>query len=150
MVVCKPEVSTYSFVGTEEYLAPEVIGTEGHSSEVDWWCFGILIYELLFGTTPFKGLRRDQTFQNILFAPLIFPNSPNVSTLCIDLIKRLLIKDRKQRLGSRGGAEEIKSHPYFSNINWALVRNQPPPYIVKLQDTQIGQIPVMVENALLK
>ena len=49
-------------LGTEEYLAPEVIGTEGHSYQVDWWTLGILMYELLCGVSPFKGARRENTF----------------------------------------------------------------------------------------
>ena len=85
---------------------------------------------MLFSTTPFKGLRRDQTFRNILTAPLMFPNSPPVSGLCIDLVTRLLHKDPKKRLGSRGGAEEIKSHPYFKDVKWALLKNLRPPYTV--------------------
>lgn len=63
---CIADFRTNSFVGTEEYIAPEVIKGCGHTSAVDWWTLGILIYEMLYGTTPFKGKNRNATFANIL------------------------------------------------------------------------------------
>ncbi|XP_062008285.1 serine/threonine-protein kinase UCNL-like [Rosa rugosa] len=55
-----------SFVGTEEYVSPEVVRGEGHEFTVDWWALGILTYECLYGTTPFKGKSRKETFRNVL------------------------------------------------------------------------------------
>jgi protein-serine/threonine kinase len=75
---CIADFRTNSFVGTEEYIAPEVIKGNGHTSAVDWWTLGILIYEMLYGTTPFKGRNRNQTFQNILKEEVSFPEGPNV------------------------------------------------------------------------
>lgn len=63
---CIANFRTNSFVGTEEYIAPEVIKGNGHTSAVDWWTLGILMYEMLFGTTPFKGKNRNATFANVL------------------------------------------------------------------------------------
>jgi serine/threonine protein kinase len=62
----EPQMRTNSFVGTEEYLSPEVIQGNSHGAAVDWWSLGILIYELTYGTTPFKGQRRSETFANIV------------------------------------------------------------------------------------
>ena len=79
---CIANFRTNSFVGTEEYIAPEVIKGCGHTSAVDWWTLGILVYEMLFGTTPFKGKNRNQTFANILRDEVPFPESssaPQVS-----------------------------------------------------------------------
>ena len=79
---CINNFRTNSFVGTEEYIAPEVIKGCGHTSAVDWWTLGILIYEMLYGTTPFKGKNRNATFANILRDEVPFPEgsgSPNVS-----------------------------------------------------------------------
>ena len=79
---CINNFRTNSFVGTEEYIAPEVIKGCGHTSAVDWWTLGILIYEMLYGTTPFKGKNRNATFANILREEVPFPEgsgSPNVS-----------------------------------------------------------------------
>jgi protein-serine/threonine kinase len=70
---CIANFRTNSFVGTEEYIAPEVIKGCGHTSAVDWWTLGILIYEMLFGTTPFKGKNRNATFANILRDDVPFP-----------------------------------------------------------------------------
>ncbi len=61
-----PDLVTNSFVGTAEYIAPEVITGFGHSSAVDWWTFGILIYEMLFGRAPFQGTNRDEIFKKIM------------------------------------------------------------------------------------
>jgi protein-serine/threonine kinase len=79
---CIANFRTNSFVGTEEYIAPEVIKGCGHTSAVDWWTLGILIYEMLYGTTPFKGKNRNATFANILSREVDFPEgsgSPQVS-----------------------------------------------------------------------
>lgn len=70
---CIADFRTNSFVGTEEYIAPEVIQGCGHTSAVDWWTLGILIYEMLYGTTPFKGKNRTTTFSNILRNEVPFP-----------------------------------------------------------------------------
>lgn len=71
---CIADFRTNSFVGTEEYIAPEVIKGSGHTSAVDWWTLGILIYEMLYGTTPFKGKNRNATFANILHEDIPFPD----------------------------------------------------------------------------
>lgn len=79
---CIANFRTNSFVGTEEYIAPEVIKGCGHTSAVDWWTLGILIYEMLYGTTPFKGKNRNATFANILRDEVPFPEgsgAPNIS-----------------------------------------------------------------------
>lgn len=60
-------------MGTEEYLPPEIVAGTGHAAAADWWSFGILIYELMYGFTPFRGARRDDTFENILKRQLVFP-----------------------------------------------------------------------------
>nr|AML77182.1 putative LOV domain-containing protein [Pseudoneochloris marina] len=131
MLVGEPDVRTNSFVGTEEYLSPEVIMGTTHGPAVDWWSLGILIYELVYGTTPFKGQRRGDTFENIMKKAVSFPADPPVSAACQDLVTKLLVRDEKQRLGSRYGAEEIKKHAFFKDIDWQLLRNEPAPYIPK-------------------
>ncbi|KXZ43472.1 hypothetical protein GPECTOR_89g492 [Gonium pectorale] len=105
---------------------------------VDWWSLGILIFELLYGTTPFRGARRDETFENIIKAPLRFPAKPAVSDECRDLIEKLLVKDVPRRLGTRAGANEIKAHPWFKSINWALLRNEAPPYVPRRASKNAG------------
>ncbi|KAG9448489.1 hypothetical protein H6P81_008454 [Aristolochia fimbriata] len=118
-----------SFVGTHEYLAPEIIGGDGHGSAVDWWTFGIFLYELLHGTTPFKGAGNRATLINVMGQPLRFPESPVVSGVAQDLIRGLLVKDPQRRIAYKRGATEIKQHPFFDGVNWALVRSNMPPII---------------------
>ncbi|XP_024963803.1 serine/threonine-protein kinase AGC1-7-like [Cynara cardunculus var. scolymus] len=122
-------VRSMSFVGTHEYLAPEIIRGEGHGSAVDWWTFGIFLYELLHGTTPFKGQGNRATLFNVVGQPLRFPDSPQVSHMARDLIKGLLVKEPQKRIAYRRGATEIKQHPFFEGVNWALVRSAHPPHV---------------------
>ncbi|PSR95568.1 Serine/threonine-protein kinase [Actinidia chinensis var. chinensis] len=128
-----------SFVGTHEYLAPEIIKGEGHGSAVDWWTFGIFLYELLFGKTPFKGSGNRATLFNVVGQPLRFPESPVVSFAARDLIRGLLVKEPQHRLAYKRGATEIKQHPFFDGVNWALIRCASPPEIPK--PVEIAQIP---------
>ncbi|KAF5733558.1 AGC kinase 1.5 [Tripterygium wilfordii] len=122
-------VRSMSFVGTHEYLAPEIIRGEGHGSAVDWWTFGIFLYELLHGTTPFKGQGNRATLFNVVGQALRFPESPQVSFVARDLIRGLLVKEPHKRIAYKRGATEIKQHPFFEGVNWALVRSAMPPHI---------------------
>ncbi|EJT51219.1 serine/threonine-protein kinase nrc-2 [Trichosporon asahii var. asahii CBS 2479] len=126
---CIADFRTNSFVGTEEYIAPEVIKGCGHTSAVDWWTLGILIYEMIFATTPFKGPNRNATFSNVLKTDVTFPDDKHVSNNCKSLIKKLLIKDEHKRLGSSAGASEVKQSKWFTNISWGLLRHMTPPII---------------------
>ncbi|KAJ6848031.1 serine/threonine-protein kinase D6PKL1-like [Iris pallida] len=134
------DARSMSFVGTHEYLAPEIIKGEGHGSAVDWWTFGIFLYELLFGKTPFKGSGNRATLFNVVGQPLRFPESPMVSFSARDLIRGLLVKEPQHRLAYKRGATEIKQHPFFEGINWALIRCASPPEIPK--PVEIERLPV--------
>jgi len=123
-----------SFVGTEEYIAPEVIKGDGHNSTVDWWTFGILLYEMLYGKTPFKGTNQKETFSNILNKKLSFPDEPVVSKEAKNLIKSLLNADPKKRLGGKIGAADLRDNPFFKGINWPLIRNTDPPVKPQLKN----------------
>ncbi|GLU02441.1 hypothetical protein SLE2022_196910 [Rubroshorea leprosula] len=127
--VAEPMRASNSFVGTEEYIAPEIITAAGHTSAVDWWALGILLYEMLYGYTPFRGKTRQRTFANVLQKDLKFPKSTPVSLHVKQLMCSLLNKDPKNRLGTREGANEVKRHPFFKDINWALVRSMNPPQL---------------------
>ncbi|XAR60111.1 Non-specific serine/threonine protein kinase [Bertholletia excelsa] len=123
------DVRSMSFVGTHEYLAPEIVSGEGHGSAVDWWTLGIFIFELLYGVTPFKGLDNELTLANIVARALEFPKEPTVPAAVKDLIQQLLVKDPARRMGSTTGASAIKHHPFFQGINWALLRCTSPPFV---------------------
>ncbi|QDZ21047.1 serine/threonine protein kinase [Chloropicon primus] len=117
-----PRLRSTSFVGTDEYIAPEIIACRGYTSSVDWWSVGIFIYELVYGVTPFASKNRNECFKRIVEEEVSFPQDPIVSGACKDIIRKLLDKDASSRLGSTYGASEIKSHPFFEKIQWALLR----------------------------
>ncbi|GAB2214696.1 hypothetical protein Droror1_Dr00019058 [Drosera rotundifolia] len=125
--LAEPMRASNSFVGTEEYIAPEIISGAGHTSAVDWWALGILLYEMLYGYTPFRGKTRQKTFTNVLQKDLKFPKSIEVTLQAKQLMHRLLQRVPQKRLGSKEGANEIKRHPFFHGVNWALIRNTSPP-----------------------
>nr|AML78078.1 putative LOV domain-containing protein [Begonia sp. BC-2016] len=125
--VAEPVSHSNSFVGTEEYIAPEIITGAGHTSAIDWWTLGILLYELLYGRSPFRGKNRQKTFSNIMHKELTFPSSIPASLQARQMINALLQRDPAARLGSQTGANEIKQHPFFREINWPLIRCMTPP-----------------------
>nr|ABK22520.1 unknown [Picea sitchensis] len=106
----------HSFVGTEEYVAPEILWGKGHGIAVDWWAFGVLLYEMVYGKTPFKGCNRKETFYNILCKEP--PQLSEHSSPLKDLLRRLLVKEPTLRLGFNSGAQEIKNHEFFEGVRW--------------------------------
>nr|GEV70153.1 serine/threonine-protein kinase UCN-like [Tanacetum cinerariifolium] len=116
-----------SFVGTEEYLSPEMVRGDGHEFGVDWWAVGILAYEMLYGSTPFRGKNRKDTYERIV---AMQPKFNGKSTPLKDFITKLLDKDPTRRLGYRRGACEIKEHPFFVGLRWDMLTEVVrPPYI---------------------
>ncbi|XP_028769666.1 serine/threonine-protein kinase OXI1-like [Neltuma alba] len=112
-----------SFVGTEEYVAPEVISGKGHNFGVDWWSLGVVLYEMLYGTTPFTGQNRKETFYRILTKE---PELTGEKTPLRDLIAKLLEKDRDRRIDLEG----IKGHDFFKGVQWdSVLQVARPPYI---------------------
>ncbi|KAK9141357.1 hypothetical protein Scep_011038 [Stephania cephalantha] len=112
-----------SFVGTEEYVSPEIISGTGHDSAVDRWGLGVVMYEMLYGRTPFRGTNRSETFYRILTKEPELVGDP---TALRDLIRKLLEKDPAMRISM----EEIKGHEFFKGLDWdSVVRISRPPYI---------------------
>lgn len=140
-LVAEPtDARSNSFVGTHEYLAPEIITGEGHGAAVDWWTFGIFLYELLYGRTPFKGVNNEETLANVVVQTLNFPDTPLVSFQARDLISGLLVKEPENRLGSEKGAADIKQHPFFEGLNWALIRCAIPPEVPEFCDFEVPNL----------
>lgn len=126
-----------SFVGTEEYMAPEIITGAGHEFAVDWWALGVLCYEMLYGRTPFKGNNRKETFHKILAMQPEFVGKPDSLT---DLIGKLLKKDPTRRLGYQRGASEIKEHEFFRGLKWDLLTEVlRPPFLPSRDETEITE-----------
>ncbi|XP_073144058.1 protein kinase PINOID-like [Henckelia pumila] len=122
-----------SFVGTHEYVSPEVAAGRPHGNAVDWWAFGVFIYEMIYGRTPFGGAKNEATLRNITKQPLAFPDEWRCGASeahARGLISGLLNKDPDRRLGSKRGASEVKTHPFFKGLNFALIRSVAPPSTV--------------------
>uniref|UniRef100_A0A4W4FVV1 non-specific serine/threonine protein kinase n=1 Tax=Electrophorus electricus TaxID=8005 RepID=A0A4W4FVV1_ELEEL len=111
------ENKAYSFCGTVEYMAPEVVNRRGHTHSADWWSYGVLMYEMLTGTLPFQGKDRKETMTMILKAKLGMP--PFLSSEAQSLLRNLFKRNPSNRLGAGpDGVEEIKRHQFYASIDW--------------------------------
>jgi len=123
------ESQAYSFCGTVEYMAPEVVNRKGHSFSADWWSFGVLMFEMLTGLLPFQGENRRETMNQILKAKLTMPE--NLSAESQLLLRDLFKRTPENRLCSGpNGVKDLMSHPFFATIDWEKLKRREidPPY----------------------
>ncbi|CAF2768927.1 unnamed protein product [Rotaria sp. Silwood2] len=137
--------------GTPSYIAPEVILRQGYGKPVDWWSMGIILYEFLVGVPPFTGNTPDELFANVINGQIEWPDLLDESTLDLssstsydsseqffcpeakNLIEQLLEHDPSKRLGTLGGAYEIRIHPFCSCINWNTLLREKADFVPVLE-----------------
>ncbi|KAF9314118.1 pkb-activating kinase-like protein, partial [Linnemannia elongata] len=117
-----------SFVGTAEYVSPELLTEKAACKSSDLWALGCIIYQLLAGRPPFKGSNEYQTFQKIVRLEYTFP--AGFPKAAMDLVSRLLVHDPNERLGANNMIDQLKQHPFFDGVEWSELWNQPAPKLM--------------------
>lgn len=136
--LCKEDMwygsTTSTFCGTPEFMAPEILLDKRYGRAVDWWAFGVLIYQMLLQQSPFRGEDEDEIYDAILADEPLYPiHMPRDS---VSILQKLLTREPELRLGSGPtDAQEIMSHAFFRNVNWEDIyyKRVPAPFLPTLK-----------------
>ena len=126
---------TKTFCGSLQYLTPEMLAKEGSTKSSDIYGIGVILFEMISGAPPFYNDDRDLMYRNISENKLMFPEF--FSEELKDLLKKMLDKDPKKRIGIGNDKQDLKKHPFFADLNWELILNKkitPPMEMVDVRE----------------